>query len=314
MWFKNLQIFRLSTDAPLSAAVVAEQLAQRPLNACSALDAQSFGFTPPRDGGDLVHVVNGQWLLALGVEQKLLPGSVVTQFAKDRAREIAENEGRKVGRKEMRELKERITEELLPRAFVRRRTTFAWIDPKNGWLVVDASAPAKAEEFLEALHKTLEALPVKPLRLARSPVAAMTGWVAGNEAPAGFSIDQDLELRSPEKATVRYARHSLDGDEIRAHIANGKTVTRLGMTWNDRISFQFGESGAIKRLAFLDVLKDENETDAANDDERFDLDFALMSGELARLLDDVIEAVGGEVVGETMSAAVATQEGAGKVA
>jgi len=294
MWFKNLQLYRLPTDWAISADSLSAQLAQRPLAACGGLDAQTQGWAAPRDGGELVHAVNGQWLLALGIEQKLLPGSVVTQFAKDRAKEIAENEGRRVGRKEMRELKERITEELLPRAFVRRRTTFGWIDPKNGWLVVDAASPAKAEEFLEALHKTLEALPAKPLHLARSPVAAMTGWVADNEAPAGFSLDQDLELRSPEKATVRYAKHSLDGEEIRAHIAAGKTVTRLGMTWNDRISFQFGESGAIKRVAFLDILKEENETDASNEDERFDLDFTLMTGELAKLFADLIDAVGGE--------------------
>jgi recombination associated protein RdgC len=66
------------------------------------------------------------------------------------------------------------------------------------------------------------------------------------------------------------------------------------MTWNDRISFQFGESGAIKRVAFLDVLKEENETDATNEDERFDLDFTLMSGELARLFADLVDAIGGE--------------------
>lgn len=295
MWFKNLLIYRLPTDWAITAEALSAQLAQRPLPGCGALDVQTQGWVAPREGGDLVHAVGGQWLLALGIEQKLLPGSVVTQFAKDRAKEIAENEGRRVGRKEMKELKERITEELLPRAFVRRRTTFGWIDPKNGWLVVDAAAPTKAEEFLECLHKTLESLPAKPLHLARSPVAAMTGWVAGNEAPAGFTIDQDLELRSAEKATVRYARHSLDGDEIRAHIGAGKTVTRLGMTWDDRISFQLGESGAIKRVVFLDVLKEENETEVSNEDERFDLDFALMTGELARLFADLIEAIGGEL-------------------
>ncbi|WP_221227708.1 recombination-associated protein RdgC [Rhodocyclus tenuis] len=294
IWFKNLIIFRLPSNWWVTAERLSEQLVQRPLISCAALESEARGWVAPREGGELVHAVNGQWLLALGIEQKLLPAAVVARVARDRAEEIRENEGRRVGRKEMRELKELITEELLPRAFVRRRTTFGWIDPKNGWLVVDSATPAKAEEFLEALYKTLESLPAKPLHLARSPVAAMTGWVADNEAPAGFSIDQDLELRSPEKATVRYAKHSLDGEEIRAHIAAGKTVTRLGMTWNDRISFQFGESGAIKRVAFLDILKEENETDVSNEDERFDLDFTLMAGELAKLFADLIDVVGGE--------------------
>ena len=294
MWFKNLQIFRLPTDWQITAAELDAQLAQRPLIAPGALDAQSDGWVPPREGGDLVHVVGWQWLIALGVEQKILPASVVNRFAADRAKEIAENEGRRVGRKEMKELKERITEELLPRAFVRRRTIFCWIDPKNGWLVIDAAAPGKAGEFLDALHKTLESLPARVLKLARSPAAAMTGWIAENEAPAGFTIDQDLELRSAGKATVRYAHHSLDGDEIRKHVGDGKVGVKLGMTWNDRISFQLTENGNLRRVAFLDVLKEENESDVINGDERFDLDFALMTGELNRLFNDLFAAIGEE--------------------
>ena len=30
----------------------------------------------------------------------------------------------------------------MPRAFTRRRSTFVWIDPQNGWFVVDAGSPA----------------------------------------------------------------------------------------------------------------------------------------------------------------------------
>jgi len=64
----------------------------------------------------------------------LLPASVVKQFANDRAKQIEEAEGRRVGRKEMRDLREALQVELMPRAFVQRRSTFAWIDPLTaGW-------------------------------------------------------------------------------------------------------------------------------------------------------------------------------------
>lgn len=198
----------------------------------------------------------------------------------------------------MRELREQMTLELLPRAFIRRRSTFGWIDPINGWLVIDAAAPAKAEEFLEHLRKSVEGLPVKLVKVAQSPSAAMTGWVAGGEAPAHFTIDQDLELRSAEKATVRYVKHPLEGEEIRQHIAGGKVVTRLAMTWGDRISFVLNENLQIKRLTFLDILKEQADSQAENADERFDLDFTLMTGEVARLLNDVIDALGGELAAD----------------
>jgi len=296
MWFKNLLIYRLPANWTAESSAVETQLAAHTLNPCSASEMQSIGWIAPRASGPLVHAVNRQWLLSLGAEQRLLPTSVVKQFANDRAKTIEENEGRKVGRKEMRELREAMTLELLPRAFVRQRTTFAWIDPVNGWLIVDAAGAAKAEELLEHLRKSVEGLPAKLLQVNQSPTSAMTEWVAAGEAPANFTLDQDLELRSAEKATVRYVKHTLEGEEIGRHIAAGKVVTRLAMTWNDKISFVLDENLQLKRLSFLDILKEQADGQAEDEDERFDLDFTLMSGEIALLLKDLLAALGGELV------------------
>ncbi len=294
MWFKNLYLYRLPKNWAIDVTALEEQLSRLTLQGCSATDPRSMGWVAPRDGGTLIHSVNQQWLLALGVEEKLLPASIVKRFASDKAKAIEEAEGRRVGRKEMREIQEEMTLELLPRAFVRQRSTFAWIDRSNGWLVIDSASPAKAEEFLEHLRKSVDGVPAKVLKVIQSPSAAMTGWVAGGEAPTGFTLDQDLELRSAEKATVRYVKHSLEGEEIRQHIEAGKAVTRLAMTWNDRISFVLDDNLQIKRLAFLDILKEQADGQADNEDERFDIDFTLMSGEVAQLLDDLLAALGGE--------------------
>ena len=294
MWFRNLQIYRLPQNLDVDIDTLDGSLAKSALHPCGPMEPECLGWVAPSNSGALVHAINQQWLIALGVEQKLLPTSVVRQIASDRAKEIEEAQGRRVGRKELRDLREALTIELLPRAFVRRRTTYGWIDPLNGWLVIDAGAQAKAEEFLEHLRKTVDSFPASLLKTALSPSSAMTGWVAGNEAPAGFTIDQDIELRSAENALIRYTRHSLEGKEIREHISEGKVVTRLGLTWNDRISFVLDEKLQIKRLSFLDILKEETDGQAENEDERFDLDFALMTGELAHLMKDIVEALGGE--------------------
>ena len=124
----------------------------------------------------------------------------------------------------------------------------------------------------------------------------MTGWVADGDGPTNFSIDQDLWLRSAEKSEVRYVRHTLEGEDVREQIANGKVATKLALTWNDRISFVLTENMQIKRLQFLDILKEQADGQAENEDERFDIDFTLMAGEVARLLADLVEALGGELV------------------
>jgi recombination associated protein RdgC len=297
MWFKNIFIYRLSTDCTITADKLNEKLALKPLQPCSGLDKQSRGWAACHSD-KLVHGANQQILFALGVEQKLLPATIINRFAKERVADIEAQQGYKVGRKEMKEIKEAITEELLPRAFALQRKTFAWLDPINGRLIIEAASSTKAEEFLEQLNKTLDNLPVKQLHTTISAVAAMTDWLAGNNAPSGFTIDRELELRATgeSKATIRYANHALEGEEILAHIASGKRVTRLGMTWNDRISFVLTEQLQIKKLEFLDIIKEESTTLADSADEMFELDFTLMTGELAKMLIDLTEALGGAVL------------------
>jgi len=296
MWFKNLQIYRLTAPWTLSSEQLEAALAPQTFAPCSSLDLQTQGWVSPRDNGMLVHTVNRQMLLQLGTEKKLLPSTVITQVTKARAVELEEQQGFKPGRKQMKELKEQVTDELLPRAFSIQRSTRVWIDPVNGWLVIDAAGAAKADEVFKLLLKSLESLPFAVLRTERSPLSAMTDWLAADEAPAGFSIDQDTELRSAGegKATVRYVRHTLDPDDVRRHIASGKQCTRLALTWADRVSFVLTETLAVKRVAPLDVLKENADASTQNEDERFDTDFALMTGELAKMIAELVEALGGE--------------------
>lgn len=295
MWFKNLQIYRLTTPWTMTSEQLEAALSKQEFTPCSSSELQSQGWQSPRGNGKLVHTVNRQMLLQLDTEKKLLPSTVVNQVTKARAAELEDQQGFKPGRKQMKELKEQVADELLPRAFSIQRSTRVWIDPVNGWLVVDAASPAKADEVFKLLLKSLEVLPFASLRTVRSPLSAMTDWLAADEAPAGFTVDQDTELRATNegKATVRYVRHTIEAADVRRHISAGKQVTRLALTWSDRISFVLTDALSIKRIAPLDVLK-ENDATTANDDERFDTDFALMTGELGKLLHELVAALGGE--------------------
>jgi recombination associated protein RdgC len=53
------------------------------------------------------------------------------------------------------------------------------------------------------------------------------------------------------------------------------------------------ESLAIKGIKPLDVIK-ENDASTRNDEERFDNDMMLMTGELSKMMADIVEALGGE--------------------
>src|SRR5262249_10316900 len=159
------------------------QLNARPLQPCSAFEMSSRGWVAPSSTGRLVHTVNLQHLIALGVNQKLLPASIIRQVTAERAAVLAAEQGFPVGRRQMRDLKMSVPEELRARALPRRRITRGWIDPANGWLVVDAAGAAKAEELIETLRDTLGSLAVTLIDTSRSPQMSMAVWLKLGEAP-----------------------------------------------------------------------------------------------------------------------------------
>ncbi len=296
MWFKNLTVYRLPADWSWSAAALEEALARRPLQPCSPLEMRSMGWVPPASTDRFLHSVGEQHLVALGVDQKLLPASIVRQEAEQRARVQAHTQGFPVGRRQMRALKLQVLDELRGRALTRRRITRAWIDPGNGWLSVDSASDRRAEELVETLRDTLGTLAVQKVDTERSPSACMASWVMQGDASGAFSIEQDLELQSgePAKSIVRYRRHPLDGKEVRAYVAGGKRPTQLGLTWNGRVSFVLTEKLQIKRVEFLEVAPEGGDEDEIDRAEQFDLDFAVMAGELAKLLAELIRELDGK--------------------
>ncbi|MDX1670464.1 MAG: recombination-associated protein RdgC, partial [Limnobacter sp.] len=260
------------------------------------LELQNRGWAPSHsDTSKYLHELNGQLLLTYASEKKLLPASVVNQVVKQRVLEMEERDGFKPGRKRTKELKEEITDELLPRAFAVRSKTLIWVNPKAKWLVIDSSSMTKADDVVALLIRTIPGLSLSLVRTKLSPTVAMTSWLTEGDAPASFTIDRDCELkgRNEEASTVRYVKHALDAEEIKAHIQAGKEATKLAMTWADKISFVLTEAMQIKRLSPLDILKENNQHDMQED--AFDADFALMTTEMNALLPALIDALGGEL-------------------
>ena len=285
----------------MSAAQLEEKLAARPLRACGALEMFSRGWIAAAPDGRLVHALNDQYLIALGVEQKLLPASIIRQEALRRAKLKEDSQGFPVGRRQMRDLRLQVSDELRARALSRQRSTRAWIDPRGGWCVVDAASSGKAEELIETLRDTLGSFAVQFVQTQRSAHTGMAAWLTHGNAPGRLALDQDLTLITANgtKSTVRYTRHALDLREIHSHLQAGKYPAQLGLCWNDRVAFLLTDKLAIKRLQFLHLEPDaevaEQSGSQIDPQEKFAADFALMTGELAQLLAEVLQSLGGEV-------------------
>lgn len=301
MWFKNLQLFLLKEDFTHSWEELEQSLAAHRYRPCGSLEVAVQGWHPPL-GGDseqLCFAANGCFLVCQRREEKLLPASVVNDVLADKVQQIEAEEARDLGRREKKQLKDEVYLDLLPRAFTRSSLTFAYVDLAKNWILVDTASPNKAEDLVSLLRKSLTSLPARPLVVKQAPAEVMTRWLEGKNLPNDFVITDQCELRDPhaEGGIVRCRRQDLAGDEIQAHLKAGKRAVQLAVEWEERINLLLTDQPAVRGLRFADELI-EQAADAGGDDAaaNFDADFNLMSMELRKFTDRMIEVFGG--VGE----------------
>lgn len=296
--FKNLALYRFTEPFTLTSVELETKLKDLHFRPCGSHDGFSIGWTPPVGKEELIHACNGFMMLCLKREEKVIPASVVNEMLQEKITVIEESEARKLTRKERTAVKDELIFELLPRAFTHSKKTHAYIDPKGGWIIIDAASATKADDLLSHLRKCLGSLAVTPINTKDKPVITMTRWLVNiASVPTDLMVNYDCELRALEDSIsiVRCKNHDLNLPEITNHLDTGKQVTKLAVTWQDRMAFIIDENLMIKRLKFLDLVQDQiMDIEAETEVERFDADFSIMSLEIANFLPRLIEVFGGE--------------------
>lgn len=298
--FKTISLFRLENFQCPDTRDLEQALASGAFAPCSPTQPESHGWVPPRGdkGSALAERLGPHLLLQLCTERRPLPASAIKAAVDERIEKYKAETGReRVGGKFKRQIKEEVILDLMPRAFSKRSHTQVWLDAERQMLVVGSGASKVSDKvislLIDALTELRTGLIVKPLQTALSPATCMTQWLSTHSAPAGFTVDQDCELKTPDerKSSVRYARHTLELDEIGRHITEGKLPTQLALTWNARVSFILTDKGQIKRIKMLDGVLQEPQDPG---EDRFDADAAITTGELSQLIAELLEALGGE--------------------
>lgn len=297
--FKSVWVYGVASGWPASIEVVEAALQRMPFEPCGASQDKAVGWVPPRGEthGPLIESVNGQWMLRFKVEVRQVPSSVIKRRVDEMAAQIEATTGRKPGKKEKRDLKEDAVAALLPQAFPREQSIWVWLETTHRRMVLDSTSAARADDIITALVKVLDGFSVEPLNTATSPAVAMATWLTEQEAPAGFAIGKECELKSADEsqAVVRYARHPLLTDEVKAHLAQGKQPTRLALEWDDRVSFVLSDNLQLKKLAFDDKVLEQAKAQGQRADD-FDGNVLMATAELGPLIGDLIDALDGLAV------------------
>jgi recombination associated protein RdgC len=302
--FKTISFYRLENFQSPDLDALEQAMAGGAFVPCTPTQPESSGWVAPRGKKSvtLAERVGGHLLLQLCTERRALPASAINAALEERIEKYMEETGReRVGGKMKKQFKEEVVQDLLPRAFSKRSSTLVWLDAELQMLVLNTSSNAISDKVISLLIDALANLPgrnasfiVKPVQTQLAPATCMAQWLSSRDAPPGFTVDQDCELKTPDdrKSSVRYARHTLEIDEISQHITEGKLPTQLAMTWNSRVSFVLNDKGQVKKIKLLDVVM-EGVKESGEDG--FDADAAIATGELCQLIPDLLDALGGEM-------------------
>ena len=298
MWFKNIQIYRFTQPFELDAETLGQQLEQSAFQPCGSQDPARSGWVAPlgRHGSELVHATNGYLMICAKRQEKLLPAAVINEELEAKAIEIEAREARSMPRKERRALRDEVYFNLLAKAFTRSSLQFAYISPRDQLLIVDAASSKRAEDLLQELRDTLGSLSVIPLVSKQQPIDVMTRWVSSGQCAAGFDIGEEGELRdnADVNSVIRCKKQDLSGEDMVTHLKNGMHISKLALSWQQRLEFVLDEKLVVKRIRFADMIQEQARDIEADDAAaRFDVDFSIMSLELSAFIEALTEAFGG---------------------
>ena len=294
MWFKNLQVYQFTDEFDCSAERLEKELANARFFPCASITPLSTGWVSPvgqSDDAPLVHMANGFILLALKIEEKIMPASVVREQLAERVKTIEAEHQRKVSAREKNSLKDDIYSSLLPRAFTKSHEITAYIDPMKKLLVINAVSKVKAENFASFLRKTLGSLPVAFPETA-SAGYIMTQWLKTRKLPQDFHIEDSCVLWDKKSigSMVRCTNHDIMSQNVQNFVKDGMEVAQLKLRWRDHLTFHLKEDFSVTSLKFSDAiqdsLKDIDPDDAA---QKLDASFYLMTETLREFLSELLE-------------------------
>lgn len=298
MWFKNIRLYCFTKPFELSAEDLEHKLSQQCFRPCGSHAKYSYGWASPlgREGDMFTHVVGNYIMICGQREDKIMPASVINEALEEQVSQLEQRQDRKIYRKEKMQLKDDVIATLLPRAFTRTQQVHAYIAVKDNLLIVNTVSASRAEELLNFLRGTIDALPVSLPNVKRAPSDVMTRWLLKQDPDGKFDIDQDCELYNPLDGSnvIRCKSQDLYTDEIQSHLSAGKQVKNLGVTWNGILNCVITDELTIKRIKFEGIITDKSkEREVESIAEQFDQDFAIMTLELTGFFAALFESFGG---------------------
>jgi len=296
MWFNNLVVYQFNTPFEKNSDELELALEEYRLKPCPPHARQSQGFVAPlNEEKGRVYTLYGCHLLIAAKEVRLLPSSIIQAVLEEKNNAFELNHNRPMRRAEIMQLKEEIEFDLLPKAFTVQKKEWFYIDTSKQWLIINSANPSKASEVVTLLTKTLGSLDASPLMPDSDLSALFARWLhEPSSLPEGLVLAKGCVLVTSGEDKSQYTCKDIEenSEELASLLAQGYTVSSIELIWQERVQFVLTNNFLLKRLKCLDYLDDAFKDNGKLDDdqEQFDANLSLLTGELRDLIHFLMDA------------------------
>lgn len=257
--FKAFAIFRTNIKPTW---LTADRFEARAVYEPSGSQWRSIGFAEPQLDEWVIDLEGTGSFFAVQFNERILPAAVRDKEVKERVVKLAEQTGRKPGKKEYAELREQVEFDLLPKAFIRRSTVYAHLTT-DSTLIIFSSSARRIDDVLHLLTGLLSEASVKELVI--QPLSAKNG-VHGQlrhlamepqqckkfTFAAGFCV----VLKGEGKSAIRVKDKNVESDDIQKLIIREDQyeVHELGvdvLDFDDEVYAAFVVTAGLRFKAFV---------------------------------------------------------------
>lgn len=275
----------------------------------------TMGFVSPDGSGDFAIEMagSGAVMLAVQINERILPGKVRDEHLKERLKAVREMEGRDPGKKEYAQLRDEVEAELLPKSHIRRTTVPVLVYEKR--VVFFTSSAKRASDLASLLWSLCNDFGFHPKMLPLATKDTADAWltsVAKSEDDSPLVPLDSAVIRAAfaeDKSVVRIKDKDIDDSDVQALLADSDyRVTELlvsvlegaqdGPQGVAGASFTVTDKLIVKNLKFPDLAIREAIGEAGAEDDLGKAEFmgmgVLVALSVTAILDVICVALGGE--------------------
>jgi len=222
-----------------SVELLKTHLAEKPFVDPMPSEASSIGFVP-RESGELVTEFSGGFAFQVRIDEKIVPPSVVKAEVEKAVKKIAQNEGRKVGRKERKDITEGVVMSLRAVALVKTAVIACYYSTKDEYLIIPTTKQRFCDVITSILIEAVGSIKTQTIHVSNVKQGLTTRlqeWLASegeSEAFGDFHPHGDVSLTDgSQKLTAKMVSLQTANDGLQEAIKKDFRVTSIGLQDGD---------------------------------------------------------------------------------